>query len=303
METKKLSRKSKLLISFNALLIVIIYLFISFSNRKDSSIITDIVISLPETSNVQKIKIDTLLIIKEDDKWKINTRYEASNAKIEMLFKILQGIAIKRKTTLDPYQWGKKHIKLSVYNDDKKLLRNYDFIITEEDTYILKDSILYSIYLPNHFLDIGKFFDSNSNYWRNKKILNTSFHTLKKLSIEYTNDESNSFSIVFDSIFYTIKGITKLDSAKLYDYIQAYKNFSVLHYFSNLSSYKDSLKTSYPVGIISVEDTDSTNNDRLVIFPGKKHFYGIIEKTDEAVVLSKEFMRKLLVKKQFFVKE
>ena len=299
--------KIKYLIALN--LVLIIGVFISLlSNNNSYSNPNDVNFAIPDTSVVDRIIIGNSEIKKINSKWIINNKFLIPPTKVKTLLSIMYLIEIKRpvsesKQTQVKSQLQSEGLEVKIYaNGD--LTKSYWLIGNKGNAYAgFHDSNAFIVHIPGYFIDIPKWYDIKENEWRDKRILYTNWKTLKALSVDYTNDEANSFKIEFEDPFYKVANLNQLDSIRLYNYIVQFKNFTVNEFITDNQKIVDSLKYVTPVCIIKINDIYKERNNSMKVYLGSGKQYGILKNSSGLVELNPKKLRRILINKFHFQKK
>lgn len=299
--------KISLLLLLNLLLLVGIA-FSVFNKTENRSQAKGQEILFQNLSAIHKIEIDTHRIEKTKKRWRINQNYEANSGKISKLLGMLSRMEIKRKMLEKSAQ--KLHTDTASLGYRIRLsapeLPPLSFQIGQSgaDLWLKKqstDTATYLVYVPGLFIDLKDYFEVSEHNWRSKKILQTSWQSLQSLSVNYTGDSKNSFKILFDSVFYRVKNVQKIDSAAVYNYLKLYENFVVQDFIEDKAT-TDSLQKTVPLCKITVEDLNAEQGGVLLIYPGPRGVFGQLAGSREFVRLNPKTLSAFLVNEDFFRK-
>ncbi|WP_020527401.1 DUF4340 domain-containing protein [Flexithrix dorotheae] len=304
-----MTKKIKILIGVN--LVLIIALFFSFQSFNSNSSTIDESISsfaLRDTSGVDRIMLGNIELVKEsEDEWLINGEFVAQPARIKSLLAVLSRIEVKRPVAESSKEdinnrLENNGIEVKAFSGDE-LIVNYQLSGKDDESYAkIDENDPFIIYIPGYFVNISELFTIKPSEWRDNRILNTSFNSVQSLELEYPHSPENSFEIKYDGSFSTIEGIDRLDSAKVYAYLQQYQDFTAKFFVENAKTLKDSLLNAQPFCKISLKDLYQGRNNNLRIYINPEVIYGISENPAEVVVLDRQKLRNFLVGKPEFVK-
>ncbi|MDW7690329.1 hypothetical protein R9C00_23805 [Flammeovirgaceae bacterium SG7u.111] len=304
-----MTSKLKILIGINIALAIGVVLSFQTSESSSTLDMNTRVFSLNDTTlTITKIQLgEDILETKGPEQWMLNSTYPVNAQRIESLVQLFQKIEVKRpvgdsfKAEVEK-ELARNPIDIHVFSGPTEAL-NYKIAKQGNETYAsLPDGQLFSIYVPGTYLDLYTILDIDEQDWRDKRVLLTSWRTLKRMEVKYPGDTENSFTVEFDSVFYKVPGIQQLDSAKLYAYIQQFQTFRVEE-FVQRSSLRDSLRRQQAMCIITLNDLYREQDNELLLYPGKDVFYGISQKTNEAVTLNRNMLRNFLVSRKEFIKQ
>jgi len=305
-----MTTKIKLLLALNILLLAAV-LFSLQSNDKNTTLsVSQQEFTLEDTSGISKIELGSNTLIKKGiDEWEVNENYKVQPSRMQSLLAVLGRIQIKRpvpEASVDSVKilLAKSDFKVTIYNEDG-IVKSFEIAGSGENTYarLGPNKVPYIVYIPGYFVNIYELFNISEQAWRDKRVIYTTWRTLQKLEINYTGDAKNSLAISFDSSFYKVDGVARLDSAKLYTYIQQYQEFEVDAFVRNDSNLKNSLSETSPFCVMVLNDLYESRNNSLLIYPNDSTVYGVVEKSGEIVKMNRNMLRNYLVSKQEFEKQ
>ena len=305
-----MTNRIKLLIGINITLLAGV-LFSLQSSRSNSTIqLSQQGFTLEDTLGIKKIVLGNNSLEKTGpNDWEVNSNFKVQPSRIQSLFAVLGRLQVKRpvpEASLDSVNslLNSTGFSVSVYNEEEQILKNFELAGKGDETYarLEGEQTPYIVYIPGYFVNIYELFNINEQEWRDKRVLYTTWRTLQNLQIDYINDEKNDVNISFDSSFYKVAGVQKLDSAKLYSYIQQYQNFEVDAFVQNAENLKQTLSKTQPFCVVLLNDLYESRNNSLMVYPNDSTVYGIVEKSSEVVRMNRNMLRNYLVSKQEFEK-
>ncbi len=303
-----MSKKSKLLIALNLILLVAIA-FSWQTNSAKSSETKPLPLAEIDTANIQQITVGELVLEAEKGKWKLNNKFEASERRMDFLLSAFGRLDSKRPVSASEIE------KISQLQPDKLMTleiigtdnskNTYQLANLENETFLITgdNEAYFNIHIPGIYLNIYDLFSAPIAEWREKKILQTSWQTLKSMQVEYAGDANNSFQIAFENNFYNVQGVEKLDSGAVYNYITQYQEFSVLEFLPKSALLEDSLRKTTPLATIKIEDLYEERGGILEIYPSNQQIYGWLKKEDELVLLDPKMLQNFLIPKKAFVRK
>ena len=303
-----MSKKSKLLIAVNLFLLVAI----AFSWQTNSAKSAEKAI-LPlaeiDTANIQQIQVGELILEAEKGKWKLNSKFEASERRVDFLLSAFGRLDSKRPVSASEIEKisklpPNKLITLEVVGTNNSK-NSYQIANLENETFLITgdNEAYFNIHIPGIYLNIYDLFSAPVAEWREKRIMQTSWQTLKSMQVEYAGDANNSFQIAFENNFYNVLGVEKLDSGAVYNYITQYQDFSILEFLPKSGTLEDSLRKTTPLATIKIEDLYEERGGILEIYPSNQQIYGWLKKENELVLLDPKMLQNFLVPKQVFVRK
>ncbi len=305
-----MTNRIKLLIAINVTLLAAV-LFSLQSSRSSSTLkLGQQNFTLEDTSGVEKIVLGTNTLEKTGpQEWEVNGNYQVQPSRMQSLLAVLGRLQIKRpvpEASLDSVNNLLQNADFSVeiYDGEENLVKTYSLAGKGDETYakLASEDEPYILYIPGYFVNIYELFNINEQAWRDKRVLYTTWRTLQSLEIDYTGDTENDLDIKFDSSFYKVARVERLDSAKLYTYIQQYQNFEVDAYVQNAENLKQTLSETPPFCVVLLNDLYESRNNSLMVYPNDSTVYGIIEKSGELVRMNRNMLRNYLVSREEFEK-
>lgn len=303
-----MSKKSKILIAVNLFLL----LAIAFSWQTNSAKSTDKEI-LPlaeiDTANIQKIMVGDLVLEANNGKWKLNNKFSASERRMDFLLASFGRLDSKRPVSESEIE------KINKLTPDKLMTleifqnnggkQQFQVANLDNETFLISDNKqkYFNIHIPGIYLNIYDLFSAPIAEWRNKKILQTSWQTLKSMQVEYAGDPENGFQIAFNENFYTVIGVEKLDSGAVYNYITQFQDFSIREFLPKSKQLADSLSNIVPLATIKVADLYEEQGGVLEIYPSNQQIYGWLRNEDEIILLDPKILQSFLVPKKVFMRK
>lgn len=162
------------------------------------------------------------------------------------------------------------------------------------------------IQVPGFTGDYSTIFRMNIQDLRDPLVFSSSPGSILELEVIYKDQPKYNFFIRLGDRGYGVDGIAKLDTNKLYAYLNLYQQVNVYSYVVDKA--KDSvetlLKSKQPEVIIRLKDREIRKSNTLIIYealPGDKYLYGKIVEKNELVLLSPKTLQYLLVRRELFM--
>lgn len=258
---------------------------------------------LTDTAAIVRAVINQTELTRQGKRWLINQKWEASPEKINDWLTVVARCQEKRPVTaaaIDSVKnlFQQKSLQISLYGKDG-LLKKCTLTHSEDETYgMMEDGKPVVLYVPQYLGSIFPFFHASES-WREKRILNTSWRTLKTFQLEYADHPTDYVRIAFDSTFYIVYRVKQLDTMRLFQYIDKIADFRAKEFFPK-ATLEAVLKPLKPYCQIYLQDLDKQKDNQLIIYQTDSLFYGIQQKTDEVVSIDKKSLQPLLVKPSYF---
>jgi hypothetical protein len=163
----------------------------------------------------------------------------------------------------------------------------------------------YIAFVPGIPGDINNLFHFSENDWRSRILFASQPNHIQSLQISYPQDPASNVDISYARGNFEVKGVSPLDTAKLYEYLPLYQNIPISRFLDSTDSLSASLINKAPFAQIKLIELDSSKNNAVEIYKSpdnQTEFYGRIAKTGEEVALKKDVFSQLLMKKNDFVK-
>lgn len=250
---------------------------------------------------------------KEDDVWMINDRYVADSRIITLMFEVMDRARVQRpvakKNKEDVLKkLSEEGINATFYIRDEPVMELVSVGFQEENvSYFMApdDSAIFVMTIPGYKSYLTGIFELSENQWRNRLTFNTSWRTLRKLLIEYPDDQANkSFTIKYGQDHLTIPSLNKYDTAKLRSFVERF-NYLEVDGFISMSEHPryDSLLRYDPVAKITVKDIDTSKHRTMDVYPsipGDDFRLLVIDNTEYAVISSRR-LETILKTRDYFI--
>ena len=305
--------KKNLKLTIILVVLVSISILIGLTVKKENRQSFDpLMFAIKDTTTIQTVLItsnSTNEIRRNNGKWRLNDKFDADLNTVEVLKSILSQVKIKRPVA----KMSKENIVADLQRTGKKVSIKYsdgsefNFIAggnsAKKDSYYLLEDEAYLVEIPGYNNYISGIFELTENQWRDRVLFSSSWRSLQSLDIDYTR-EGEDLNIFFDQKFLAVKGVVKLDTTSLMDYMNQFQYFQINDFLEE-GRYKkyDSLSKTEPLALLSVRDIDKSKNRELQIFPLMKgeSFYLLTDEKDEMMVIDSKRMDNLLSKKDQFI--
>ena len=232
--------------------------------------------------NMDEVKGWSHLIIAGDTITKVgaqeatlNRKTEIDPLKIIQLEQLLRDVQVKRllqnvsKSDCDSvmpmqiFEGQKSFAQLSIARYDNK------------DIWF-KDGKAYWVEIPGYPFNLYNEFQPNSEAWRDRRLLNAQWLSMKSLSIQYLAPKKEPLYITFKNSFYQVQSVSRLDSIKLYDYIEAVQELRAYQKIQDIGLLKKWQARS-PNAIVELEDLLERQNITLKLYRDSIFYWGISE--------------------------
>jgi hypothetical protein len=241
-------------------------------------------------------------------RWKVNDRFDADRAMIDVLFATLQQVEPKRAvtgsladsigTTLE-----KEGTKVTLYVGGNSALEFYTGgnVKKTEAYFKLKGGESFAMVIPGYRVYASGIFELPESGWKDKYVFGFNWRNFQQLEASFPESEKDNFKVVRGKDFFGVEGIEKADTANLNTFLDQVSLLTVDKYLEP-GTLADSLRNLSPVMIISVRDI-AKRDFTLKLFspsgPGKP-VLGLIGNSDPAFFDPRK-ITPLLRPRQFFV--
>jgi hypothetical protein len=162
---------------------------------------------------------------------------------------------------------------------------------------------IYIVAIPGYKSYASGIFELTPGQWRDRVLFSSSWRTLQRWLVTYSDQSKEPLEIFFDEKFLSVRSILNLDTAAMMNYIQPLERFQVNDYLE-IGAFPryDSLAKEAPMATISVEDIDGTKNSTLQVYPkiAGEQFYLLTNSAGEMIVIDARRMDEILVNAEEF---
>lgn len=304
-----MTRKSKILSGIILLeLVLLVWAFVpkNYSTVEEQS--TNFALSEDDQKQITRFEFGKITLQKQDENWILNEKYKADVNTVKDFFEILKRLEIKRPIAESEQDLQERlpanGVKFTAFSGDRPLLSFY-IDGQEKNTFaMLADSEeAFEVYVQGFNIVPYKVFKSDEIRWRNKIVMETNWLSIKKLEVKYREKPEDNFLIEFDSAFYKVAGVEKLDSVRLYNYLKSFEEVRAFQVIEN-STVRDSLTQAVPYCTIELQDIDPNRNNVLKIYGNDYSVMGITSKSEHAFLFHPQrFIQTYLMPRQIFEKQ
>lgn len=305
-----MTKKIKYLIALNILLLAAISLSLKNSSTSSTLNNLDTQFALADSSLVYRVVLGKNNFVKQENgTWIINETFQVDNRRMQSLLTVLQRIDVKRpaaeriKKSVKAELQGKGY-QVATFDESGQALQNFQLINKEDESYAaLGQADPYIIYIPGSPINVSEWLSAEEINWRDRKVLYTTWRTLKRLKVDYRGNAQSSFEISFDNNFYNVSGVSKLDSAAVYDYLVQFQEFKAGKFLTDRPNLADSLSKLSELCTISIQDLYAERDNTLKVYPTENNLYGVLQKDQEVVLINPRVLETILVPKANFEKK
>lgn len=272
-----MSNKIILLITLNATAALsLVFTFIFYDDIQLSEIRYDHIL------NVSKIQNWSRLIISGDTITKVGVQEATLNRKtaidplkVIQIDQLFTGVQVKRLLQNISEADCDSVMRMQIFQEQEPLtqlsLARYD----NKDIWF-KNGKAYWVEVPGYPFHLYSEFQPNQDLWKDRRLLNAQWLSMKSLSIQYLAPKRAPLRIAFKNSFYQVESVSRLDSVKLYDYIETVQN---LRAYQQVKDTQLLLKwqAELPVAVVNLEDLLKRQNITLKLYQDSVFYWGISE--------------------------
>jgi hypothetical protein len=216
--------------------------------------------AVQDTSAVTSIKIGAIELRREGA-WMVGN-HPADPAFVDHLLNVMLRVRVKKPIGTMTTEEAKD----IVINDKMK----FQFVPndTKTRTYFILDGQGFEMEIPGFSDYLGGIFELEADQWRDRLVYDGSWRTIQHLVLDYTADDVNDFSIRFQNDFFTIQGISKLDTTAMMNYLNQFQFFQANERLSpGRVAFMDSLSKTTPLAYLRIDDIQIKDPITFAIFP------------------------------------
>ncbi|MBA4054928.1 MAG: hypothetical protein C0490_09470 [Marivirga sp.] len=194
-------------------------------------------------------------------RWKVNDQYYANPDMIEVLFATLQQAEPKRplaSSLQDSVARGlqARGVKVSLLSQENLKSSFYTGgNATKTQTFFMdvKENKPYLMTIPGYRVYVSGIFELGESGWRDKFVFGFNWRNFQSLEVTFPNKPSDDFVVAMQNNYFSVQGLSKVDTTRLNDYLDDISLLTVDEYVAPTSSL-DSLATVPALLKISVKD-------------------------------------------------
>lgn len=287
-------RNIRLLISL-CVLSVFTAVLMFFSNRSVSEAVDK------STFRVDDLKaIDKVVLEKQNEKieltfdgarWKVNGQI-ADRSMIDVLFATLQqaepkrGVSDKLADTIQAElkAEGVRVTLLKGHETELAFLAGGNQSKTQAYFAKADEDEVYVMVIPGYRVYTSGIFELEESGWKDKHVFNFNWRNFQSLHVVADDDPGSSFEIAMGKSYFEVKGLARVDTARLNDYIDAISLLTVDYYLTKAESqeYADMLSTARGFEIKVFDIGGKSYALKLFPRPGEQQVLGVFQGSQAA---------------------
>ncbi len=282
-------RNRNLLIAFVGLLVLNLILVLT-GNRKNSVSFDEDLFAIENLNGIQNLTIGEITLTKNGEVWLVNKQHPADPNLMQLLMSFLQKVAVKK-----PVSDVGSNAKTVEINGE--LAFKVSSNATKTKTFFALNDKTYEVHIPGYNEFLGGIFELQADQWRDRMLLDASWRTIQDLNLDYAEASMDDLSIQFNENFFTVKGVARLDSNRVVDYLNQFQVFQVNEWISagRFGRY-DSLSKTNPIAELTISTISANQPIKLEIFPqlGSEQFYLVKGSNGSLMVIDEIRMNAIL---------
>ncbi|NME68535.1 hypothetical protein [Flammeovirga aprica] len=290
-----MTNRIKTLIGVNLLLIVAIgFSFVDFSTANKPENLT--FFNIENLGDITQFDIDGHSIQKlEDGRWVMDQNIDLAPQKVGMLFQAVQQTKIieAKGKSIDA---GKE---ITIYISNIPVITAKIHSESDVASFGEINGQAYAVEVPGQFVNLEEIF-SPSKEWRDKTIFRTSWKTLKNFDLQYDRNPGNNVQMKFEGQFYSVKGVSEIDSAAVYQFITSLPKTKGSTFEVRNSFVEDTVSKFKPFCIVKMEDLVPAYDVEVGIYPFQNNVFAYFPNTKEVTEIDTKQIQDVLVSWHFF---
>ena len=239
------------------------------------------------------VDTDTTKIELTEKGWVVNEVYPADDGFVNTLISILE--KVESRQTIE--NWDHEIHGTVIVEFDFNSRYHFQFAsnLNKTKSYFLSDGIAREVVVPGYRDNITDIFTLHPDQWRNRLILDGSWRTIQKVSVE--NNYGENFEISFADTFFLFNGQQPADSTAVVEYLNQFQLFQANEMISTKRfPQMDSLSETNPIATVSIDDIKYNQSTVLKIFPNLtgQSYHLLTDQKGQMMVLGSERVASIL---------
>lgn len=302
-ETYGMKRNRNAALWFVLLLLVNVIFF--FLTVKGNSVSFDEdLFAIRDTASVTSIEIiedsKKLVLTRNPEGWILNGEYPADEGLRRLLMSILMRVQVKK-----PVEVEKADVKTVIVHGARPMNFEVWGNLTKTRTFFSMSSgeAVYEVAIPGYNEYLGGIFELNEDQWRDRLLIDGSWRTIQKLSLDYLGSDEKDFLILFDENFFKVESVPEIDSAAVIGYLNQFQVFQINEWISDgrFPRY-DSLSRMPPLATLTIETINQQDPAVLDIYPAleEESFHLATDHDGNMMVVDKKRIDAILAERTGF---
>jgi hypothetical protein len=271
---------------------------------------------LQDSKAVNKVvfKSDTSRIELEfnNNKWTVNKTFDADRDLVDVLFATVAQAIPKREAAAS--------IRDSVARESKQQGVKVEFYVgsavdrtfwvwgdeAQGVTYFIDNegNTPYVMVIPGYRVFVAGIFTQGETMWRDKRIFNFNWRNFTGLTASFPNDPKQNFSVAMAERFFSIEGMTNIDTTALNNYLDAVSLIEADAFYSpGQSTQYDSLLKTKPIIRIDAKELSDEQHTLEVFGIAKDERNALARWGEDYVWFDRRNIMQLYKKRKDFEKQ
>jgi len=225
-------------------------------------------------------------------RWKVNGEFNADPNMIDVLFATLQQAEPRRPLAASLQDSVAKHlqqegVKVSLISSGTMLKVFYAGGNTlKTQAFFLEDngSPPYIMTIPGYRVYVSGIFELKESGWRDKIVFGFNWRNFQRLEAIFPNRPGDNFVVAMEDNYFSVLGLTQVDTTKLNDFLDDVSLLSVDEYVP-ADATLDSISKAKPFVSILVTDIAKKEYQLQLYIPAgpRRQFFGLINQKQWAL--------------------
>lgn len=170
-------------------------------------------------------------------RWQVNNQYDADPQMVQVLFATLDQAEPKRALSAAMQDsvntmLRQKGVKVTLISDDEPKAVFYAGGNPQKTQAYFADEqgTAYLMAIPGYRVYTSGIFELKEKDWKNKYVFSFNWRNFKSLETRFPQKTADNFSVVQADNYFTISGLTSVDTAKLNEYLDKVSLLTVMEY-------------------------------------------------------------------------
>ncbi len=290
-----MSKTAKYIIAIVALLAANLWLFLGSSSSYQKTVERYFDSSdLEGVSGFEFVfEADSVSITLTGEGWIVNDTYKADQSFVNTLISVLERVEVGGVIE----NWDSDILgKVEVEYDFNSRYR-FDFASNPNKTrsYFITANGAREVSVPGYRDNVVDIFMLHPDQWRDRLVFDGSWRTIQRLKVE--NSKDDDFEISFVDKFFLVNGKQPSDSSAVVDYLNQYQQFQANEMISpGRFDELDSISSTEPFAIVTIEDIKSDDPIRLEVFASKpgQSYHLVKDQDGQGMVIGAGRIRQIL---------
>lgn len=226
--------------------------------------VDEVILKSPERSTTLKYT---------GSRWAINDEYIADPGMIDVLFATLQQAEPKRPLASSAQDSVAAYLRqngVKVSLSAAGVLQKSFFAggnTAKSQAYFMDrdDGVVYLMTIPGYRVYVSGIFELDVSGWRDKSVFGFNWRNFQRMEVNFPSRPTDNFVVAMDDSYFSIQGMTQVDTTKLNDFLDDVSLLTVQRYTA-ATKQADSLSKTAPLVDLLVIDV-GRKEYRLQLYP------------------------------------